>query len=122
MNLGLSNLFSPLEEDGKPDIKFYNAELERIGKMTWGNAPWLFSECYLYRKLQLILRKTENWKNYDIFARQKMDAFESSAKAVGEIAVRYKGLAEQLASEASSEQLELLFVCPFVSMSRIIQH
>ncbi|KAK9470191.1 uncharacterized protein V1510DRAFT_383827 [Dipodascopsis tothii] len=98
----------PLEDDGGEDIAVYNAELARQGPMSYGNAPWLYSECYLYRKMYLLLQKTEHWKDYDIYGRQKMDAFVQSGRAVSEIAVRYKGLAGQL-DGVSPEQLELLF-------------
>lgn len=27
----------------------YNDELEDLGDSSWWSAPWLFSECYLYR-------------------------------------------------------------------------
>lgn len=42
--------FSPIENDGQPDIEAYNKLLEALtGSPTWFNVPWLYSECYLYR-------------------------------------------------------------------------
>ncbi|KAK9465681.1 hypothetical protein V1512DRAFT_277299 [Lipomyces arxii] len=99
----------PLEDDGLPDIAIYNEELQRQGPMTWCNAPWLYSECYLYRKLFGYQQMTKNWKDYDIFARQKLDAFKGSETAVAELAIRYKALSEQLDGSTSTEQLALLF-------------
>lgn len=34
-------------DDGEADIARYNKELAARGELTWFNAPWLFSECYL---------------------------------------------------------------------------
>jgi hypothetical protein len=42
-------LNSPLPEDGLPDIAGYNKELSQLGDLKWFNAPWLYSECYMYR-------------------------------------------------------------------------
>ncbi|KAK9360645.1 hypothetical protein V1504DRAFT_454148 [Lipomyces starkeyi] len=99
----------PLEDDGLFDVALYNSELERQGPMTWGNAPWLYSECYLYRKMYGYLQTTIHWKDYDFFARQKLDAFKSSEVAVAELAIRYKTLSGQLHGSVNKEQLNLLF-------------
>ncbi|KAK9476450.1 hypothetical protein V1514DRAFT_354302 [Lipomyces japonicus] len=99
----------PLEDDGLDDIALYNAELERQGPMTWLNAPWLYSECYLYRKLYSFTVTTKHWKDYDFFGRQKLDAFQSSEVAVAELALRYKALSGQLHENITQEQLKLLF-------------
>lgn len=40
---------TPLEDDGKGDIKEYNEQLEALGSPKWFNVPWLYAECYLYR-------------------------------------------------------------------------
>ncbi|KAK9354223.1 hypothetical protein V1523DRAFT_408666 [Lipomyces doorenjongii] len=99
----------PLADDGLFDVALYNSELNRQGPMTWGNAPWLYSECYLYRKMYGYLQTTTHWKDYDFFARQKLDAFKSSEVAVAELAIRYKTLSGQLHGSVNKEQLNLLF-------------
>ncbi|KAK9376192.1 uncharacterized protein V1513DRAFT_439510 [Lipomyces chichibuensis] len=99
----------PLEDDGLFDVALYNSELERQGPMSWGNAPWLYSECYLYRKMYGYLQTTVHWKDYDLFARQKLEAFKSSEVAVAELAIRYKTLSGQLHGSVNKEQLNLLF-------------
>lgn len=43
------------------------------------------------------------WKNYDVFARQKISTFRSSRAAVLELAARYKELVLQLESEATTK-------------------
>lgn len=48
----------PLEDDGGSDIEEYNRELAALGETTWLHAPWLFSECYLYRYVMHIYTLT----------------------------------------------------------------
>ncbi|KAK9462719.1 uncharacterized protein V1516DRAFT_670966 [Lipomyces oligophaga] len=108
------HVIQPLEDDGKEDIAWYNSELKRQGPadgspMTWGKAPWLYSECYLYRAVRVAIAQTNEWKDYDVFARQKLDAFKGSERAVVELAVRYKALSGQLDGNETDETLELLF-------------
>jgi len=40
---------TPLEDDGKEDVKEYNKQLEALGRPKWFSVPWLYAECYLYR-------------------------------------------------------------------------
>ena len=46
--------FEPLS-DGRPDCITWNACQEITEPKTWFRASWLFSECYLYRKINEIL-------------------------------------------------------------------
>ncbi|KAK3297931.1 uncharacterized protein B0H64DRAFT_320441 [Chaetomium fimeti] len=84
----------PLSSDGCPDIDSYNAQLESFGSMTWHNCPWLFSECYLYRCVQTLFARSQFWRDHDIFARQKLNAFVASHAAVQELCERYASLTE----------------------------
>ena len=45
---------------------------------------------------------SKHWKNYDVFARQKMSTFKSSRPAVLELAARYKELVSQSADEGTT--------------------
>ncbi|KAF2200606.1 DUF89-domain-containing protein [Delitschia confertaspora ATCC 74209] len=90
---------SPLLDDGEPDILGYNKELEALGNPKWHSVPWLFSECYLYRRISTIFSQTQKWKSYDIFARQKMSTFKSSRPAVLELAAKYKDIVTELESK-----------------------
>ncbi|KAF2714856.1 DUF89-domain-containing protein [Pleomassaria siparia CBS 279.74] len=87
---------TPLVDDGESDVEEYNKELEALGNPKWHAVPWLFSECYLYRRVSSIFKQTQKWKSYDLFARQKMSTFQSSRSAVVELAVRYKEIVTEL--------------------------
>ncbi|OJD38909.1 uncharacterized protein BKCO1_3000131 [Diplodia corticola] len=95
---------TPIPDDGEPDVAGYNKELEALGNPQWFNVPWLFSECYLYRRANTAFTLSKHWKNYDIFARQKMDTFRSSRPAVLELAARYKDLVAQLETGQAPSQ------------------
>ncbi|ORY16135.1 hypothetical protein BCR34DRAFT_597932 [Clohesyomyces aquaticus] len=102
---------TPLFDDGEPDVGGYNKELEAMGKTTWHKVPWLYSECYLYRRVSSIFQQTKKWKSYDLFARQKMSTFRSSRPAVLELAGRYRDIVTQLESahtlKGAKTQVEL---------------
>jgi len=88
-----------LQDDGYPDVALYNTELEKLGTPTWFNVPWLYCECYLYRRISTYFRLSVHWKNYDVFARQKINTFRSSRPAVLELAARYKDLVTQMEAD-----------------------
>ncbi|PNY29702.1 Protein-glutamate O-methyltransferase [Tolypocladium capitatum] len=91
---------SPIADDGYPDeVAAYNKEIADLGNPSWLHVPWLFSECYMYRRISSFFQPTKHWKNYDVFARQKTDSFRGSRNAVLELASRYKELVEQLRAD-----------------------
>lgn len=89
-----------LEDDGYGDIKLYNDELQQRTEADldgpagetpkWHNAEWLFSECYMYRRIYTIFSRTTHWKDHDYFQRQKISTFRSSRPAVLELCAKYK--------------------------------
>jgi damage-control phosphatase, subfamily III len=91
---------SPIIDDGIPDVKLYNEELEARGPPTWHDVEWLYAECYLYRRIAALFStaKTKFWKDYDPFYRQKMKTFKSSRPAVLELCARYKDIITQIQS------------------------
>jgi damage-control phosphatase, subfamily III len=91
---------TPLPDDGRPDIADYNSELEARGTPNWHDVQWLYSECYLYRRLYTLfsLSPAPFWKSYDVFNRQKMSTFKSSRPAVLELAAKYRDIISQLSS------------------------
>lgn len=91
---------TPLEDDGYNDIKLYNEELQQrieadldgpAGEAPkWHDVEWLFSECYMYRRIYTIFSRSTHWKDYDYFQRQKISTFRSSRPAVLELCAKYK--------------------------------
>ncbi|GBC03341.1 hypothetical protein RclHR1_05080007 [Rhizophagus clarus] len=76
-------------EDGEPDINTWNEVFDRYFKEeNWYSASWLFTECYLYRRIRSILAKTKYWSNYDPFFRQKEEILKASFAAIIELAKR----------------------------------
>ncbi|KAK2765977.1 hypothetical protein FQN54_007492 [Arachnomyces sp. PD_36] len=115
---------TPLPEDGESDIEAYNKELEARGNPTWLNVNWLYAECYLYRRINVLFTRSKLWKNYDVFSRQKMSTFKSSRPAVLELAAKYKELSEELATGKtaagkSPEELEEAEKLIFMEMCEI---
>ncbi|KAI9659163.1 MAG: hypothetical protein M1831_003745 [Alyxoria varia] len=111
---------TPIDDDGQPDVKGYNDELEQRGYPKWHNLSWLYAECYLYRRIATLLSLSSKWKSYDIFARSKMSTFKSSRPAVLELAAQYKdvlnfkdsGLSAGELNKAEEELfLELCEIC-----------
>ncbi|KAL4928665.1 protein serine/threonine phosphatase PPT1 [Aspergillus undulatus] len=99
---------NPLPEDGGPGIEEFNEELEERGNPKWHNVSWLWSECYMYRRIATLFGRSTHWKNYDVFARQKMSTFKSSRPAVLELANRYKELAIEAEKGNNTEETDRL--------------
>ncbi|KAL8830280.1 MAG: hypothetical protein Q9170_005809 [Blastenia crenularia] len=95
---------TPLVDDGRSDIAAYNKELEALRSPTWFDVPWLYAECYLYRRMNTSFAISTHWESYDVFARQKMSTFRSSCPAVLELAVKYKQLVSQLQDHTSDSK------------------
>jgi uncharacterized protein with ATP-grasp and redox domains len=91
----------PLEDDGEPDIETYNAELKARGNPTWHNVQWLYSECYLYRRISTLFRRSKHWQNYDVFGRQKLSTFKSSRPAVLELAAKYSDIVKRISKDSA---------------------
>uniref|UniRef100_H2Y6F0 Sugar phosphate phosphatase n=1 Tax=Ciona savignyi TaxID=51511 RepID=H2Y6F0_CIOSA len=49
---------------------------------SWFDAPWLYAECFCYRKIMSILSKSKYLQNFDVFSDQKKLALTQSLPAV----------------------------------------
>ncbi|GAA5863437.1 hypothetical protein JCM8547_006980 [Rhodosporidiobolus lusitaniae] len=81
---------TPLDASGLPDdIATYNSTLSALaekGENKWFTSPWLFAECYLYRRLRLIFSSTTHWVHFDPFQTQKLSTWRSSASGAAALA------------------------------------
>ncbi|KAI1000897.1 Damage-control phosphatase [Podosphaera aphanis] len=98
---------SPLIDDGEPDIPGYNKEIETLKSASWFNCPWLFVECYLYRRIATCFSISHHWKSYDVFAHKKWSTFRSSRPATIQLASRYQELLQNMREKNSRTQDEL---------------
>ncbi|AET39601.1 putative methyltransferase Ecym_4568 [Eremothecium cymbalariae DBVPG len=84
--------------------KVFNERGEELGKQTWVNGEWLYCEVYLYRRILVLFRQNEAWRDYDVFESVKRETFRQSEHGVVELAKWYQSLSGQMGSE-----LEALF-------------
>jgi hypothetical protein len=82
----------PIEDDpATPDpalraapheLDWWNQQINVTPPLTYLGTSWLFSECYVYRRLRSCFNRTKYWQHYDPFARQKNDSLVHSAPAI----------------------------------------
>ncbi|KAI8452488.1 hypothetical protein BY996DRAFT_6415459 [Phakopsora pachyrhizi] len=80
-----------LIDDGGENLNLYNEELAKTkaaGKATWFTASWLFTECYLYRRLFGFFRTTVHWKDYDPFESSKLSTLCSSYDSIAKLTLK----------------------------------
>ncbi|GAA6036170.1 hypothetical protein JCM8097_006813 [Rhodosporidiobolus ruineniae] len=87
---------TPLEPTGPPeDAYVYNTELAQLKEKNqdkWFTAPWLYAECYLYRRLHALFAVTQHWSLFDPFASQKLSTWKSSASGAAALAKSLEAL------------------------------
>ena len=76
------------------------------------------ANCSKRRRIHTLFSKSTHWKNYDIFAKQKISTFRSSRAGVLELATRYQELVTQLSSK-STEEIEVSEELLFIEMCEI---
>lgn len=103
--------FTKAETELVPGLGDYNDTITKSGPYTWLDGPWLFTECYLYRALDIAIKSQSEWVHWDVFERLKRDTFKSSAFGVEEIASYYRKLSTQLKTDGAIplDKLKLLF-------------
>ncbi|WKY11097.1 hypothetical protein Q1695_002998 [Nippostrongylus brasiliensis] len=76
--------------------------------VTWFKADWLFTECYMYRRIVGATAKTKYLKNYDFFRDQKIKGFNDHRDQVRD-GIRYMlSVADNFTVEEKRETVEVL--------------
>ena len=95
-------------DDGS-DAQLWNDSLieleERIGSenLTWFKAPWLFTECYMYRRIrEALLLSKKKFRDYDVYIESKREGYSSTEKTIISI---ISGLCS-LESNVDNEQID----------------
>ena len=83
--------FVPLKDNGD-DVQVWNQALEELrgeigaANLSWFKAPWLFAECYMYRRIrEALLACKSDMKHYDPFEQAKIDTCEQSKKSTSKL-------------------------------------
>ncbi|KDN50871.1 DUF89-domain-containing protein [Tilletiaria anomala UBC 951] len=98
------------QADGAPSSEAYDSLIE-ANKWTWHKAPWLFAECYLYRRVRGFFSGSTHWKTYDPFSHSKLSTFKSSGTAIRALAENVNALvAKAQSSGGVTSSKEALYV------------
>lgn len=96
--------------DSGSDSKLWNISLEELESQigsencTWFKSPWLFAECYVYRRIrEAMLLCTTSLKDYDPYEKSKLESHELSLKSVLQLITNLCPL--DLNSEKENESL-----------------
>lgn len=84
--------------------------------LRWTHSEWLFTEVYMYRRINCYFALQSEWAKFDIFNLLKQSTFKASFYGVVELALRYKNLLPiwrqnsiRSADQRDWELLEILF-------------
>ncbi|MFT7797523.1 protein-glutamate O-methyltransferase [Arapaima gigas] len=90
-------------EDDAADTDLWNWYLQKQqelldqgGPASWFRSPWLYVECYLYRRIREALLLNPPISGFDIFKEVKMQTYFESQKAIMAICTHLHDLAEDI--------------------------
>lgn len=80
---------------------------------TYFSAPWLYSECYVYRRIKSIFEETSTLKDFDYFMYHKKAELENSLDAVASVVESVNKFKESQPSENEIQQ----FFCKMMKVN-----
>ena len=95
----------PIPQDGRPDIESYNKEFDTLEDRKWQAAPWLYTECYMYRLIHTYFTlSTPFWHSFDMFATSKRSSLVGSKKGTIELVKRFRGVLRAIAENQAVDE------------------
>ena len=98
-------LLEPIPHDGRPDIEAYNDEFNTLKDRKWQAAPWLYTECYMYRLIHTYFTlSTPFWHSFDMFATSKRSSLVGSKKGTIELVKRFRALLQAIPEKQAVDE------------------
>ena len=98
-------VLEPISRDGRPDIEAYNQEFNTLKDLKWLAAPWLYTECYMYRLIHTYFTlSTPFWHSFDMFATSKRLSLVGSKKGTIELVKRFRGVLQVVAGNQAADE------------------
>lgn len=99
----------PLTSNGV-DVLIWNKYLDRYIETfgmnpAWYQSPWLYVECYLYRRIKEAFELSAKLQNYDPFRTKKENTYISSLSAVSQIAISLQKSMDELHGRSDNSLL-----------------
>lgn len=98
-------VLEPIPRDGRPDTEAYNEEFKLLKDRKWLAAPWLYTECYMYRLIHTYFTlSTPFWHSFDMFATSKRSSLVGSKKGTIELVKRFQGVLHATAEKQAVDE------------------
>lgn len=95
----------PVPQDWRPDIESYNKEFDTLKDCKWQAAPWLYTECYMYRLIHTYFTlSTGFWHSFDIFATSKRSSLVGSKKGTIELVNRFREVVRAIVEKKAVDE------------------
>lgn len=105
MNMLGNSVLEPIPRDGRPDIEPYNEEFKTLKDRKWLAAPWLYTECYMYRLIHTYFTlSTPFWHSFDMFATSKRSSLVGSKKGTIELVKKFREVLQAIAEKQAVDE------------------
>ena len=100
-----NSVLEPIPQDGRPDIGPYNEEFETLKDRKWLAAPWLYTECYMYRVIHTFFTlSTPFWHSFDMFATSKRSSLVGSKKGTIELVKKFREVLQAIGEKQAVDE------------------
>ena len=105
MGMLTNAVLEPIPRDGRPDIEAYDEEFKTLKDLKWLAAPWLYTECYMYRFMHTFFTlSTPFWHSFDMFATSKRSSLVGSKKGTIELVRRFGAVLQAIADKQAMDE------------------